>query len=220
MTLLSLLLFVACLFITSYIILLRTMREQTLQMKSKKEKLEQELYDYHEAKKNGFYYITKKDFDIALQEKFEAFMRNASEDMYNQSNGMINTSVHFAKEELFKIYKSNDRGAGARHGPDGRGEAAVCGGEGVIGNTAIEYFVELEMRWKEFDPLSDDEKAALSIVCFAVTEVNALMRMYAFAEHHFTGKAAIDYGMLAQSHSLLRSWSAKLFEVSEFTGCI
>jgi hypothetical protein len=86
----------------------------------------------------------------------------------------------------------------------------------VSGITAIEYFVELEMRWKEFDPLSDDEKAALSIVCFAVTEVNALMRMYAFAEHHFTGKAAIDYGMLAQSHSLLRSWSAKLFEFSEF----
>ncbi|MFN8993274.1 MAG: hypothetical protein ACK5X3_06380, partial [Pseudomonadota bacterium] len=85
-----------------------------------------------------------------------------------------------------------------------------------MGNTAIEYFVELEMRWKEFDPLSDDEKAALSIVCFAVTEVNALMRIYAFAEHHFTGNAAIDYGMLAQSHSLLRCWSAKLFEFSEF----
>lgn len=82
--------------------------------------------------------------------------------------------------------------------------------------SAIEYFVELEMRWKEFDPLSDDQKAALSIVCFAVTEVNALMRMYAFTEHDPSGKAAIDYGVLAQSHSLLRSWSAKLFEFSEF----
>jgi hypothetical protein len=86
----------------------------------------------------------------------------------------------------------------------------------VSGNSAIEFFVELEMRWKEFHPLSDDQKAALSIVCFAVTEVNALMRMYAFAEHELTGKAAIDYGTLAQSHCILRSWSAKLFEFSEF----
>ena len=81
---------------------------------------------------------------------------------------------------------------------------------------AIEYFVELEMKWKDFAPLSDDQKAALAVVCFAVTEVNALMRMYAFADHDFTGKPAIDYGMLAQSQSILRTWSAKLFEFSEF----
>lgn len=81
---------------------------------------------------------------------------------------------------------------------------------------AIEYFVELPMRWSDFNPLSDDQKAALSVVCFAVTEVNALMRMYAFSEHEYTGKPAIDYGMLVQSHSILRTWSAKLFEFSEF----
>ena len=81
---------------------------------------------------------------------------------------------------------------------------------------AIEYFVELEMKWHDFLPLSDDQKAALAVVCFAVSEVNALMRMYAFATHDLTDEPAIDYGMLAQSQSILRTWSAKLFEFSEF----
>ena len=81
---------------------------------------------------------------------------------------------------------------------------------------AIEYLHELEFRWKDFDALSDDQKAAFSIACFAVSEVNALTKIYAYSQHELTGQTAIDYGVMIQSHSVLRSWSAKLFEFSEF----
>jgi hypothetical protein len=81
---------------------------------------------------------------------------------------------------------------------------------------AIEFFNELNMRWSHFSELSDDQKAALAIVCFAASEVNALAKMYIFAQHELTGKDAIDYGIMAQTHSILRTWSAKLFEMSEF----
>ncbi len=81
---------------------------------------------------------------------------------------------------------------------------------------AIEFFTEVELSWKDFSSLSDDQKSALSIVCFAVSEINSLMRIYAFSDHTLTGKAAIDYSILVQSHGILRSWSAKLFEFSEF----
>lgn len=81
---------------------------------------------------------------------------------------------------------------------------------------AIEYFTEVDLKWSDFKDVPDDQKSALAISCFAVSEVNALMKQYAFADHALTGKPAIDYGILIHSHIILRTWSAKLFEFSEF----
>lgn len=81
---------------------------------------------------------------------------------------------------------------------------------------AIESYLEINLKWKHLDALSVDQKAALAIVCFAVTEVNSLSRLYLFSQHPHAGEDAIDFAIMAQTNSLLRSWSAKLFEFSDF----
>jgi hypothetical protein len=81
---------------------------------------------------------------------------------------------------------------------------------------AIEFFSELDLKWHHLDEMNDDQKSALAVICFAVSEVNALSRMYLFAHHELSGFPAIDFAIMTQVHSVLRNWSAKLFEMSEF----
>jgi hypothetical protein len=86
----------------------------------------------------------------------------------------------------------------------------------VSENKALEKIAVFPLRWSDLAYLSDHQKAALSIVSFAVTEINCLMRLYLFSRHDLTGDDIVDYASLAQSGVLLRTWSSKLFEVSSF----
>jgi hypothetical protein len=86
----------------------------------------------------------------------------------------------------------------------------------VSGTKALEKIAVFPLRWSDLAYLSDHQKAAFSIVSFAVTEINCLMRLYLFSRHDLTGDDIVDYASLAQSGVILRTWSSKLFEVSSF----
>jgi len=83
-------------------------------------------------------------------------------------------------------------------------------------NKAIEFLMEYSVTKQEFDALGRDLAAALSIVSYACSEVNVLMRLYLFSIHDPTGKDVVDSMGEIQKNTLLRVWSAKLFEFAEF----
>jgi hypothetical protein len=81
---------------------------------------------------------------------------------------------------------------------------------------ALETLVEFPLSWDEIETLPPDQRAALGIICFAFSEINALMRMYAFSQRSLSGDEAIDMAVIIQNNVLLRTWSAKIYEFSEF----
>lgn len=86
----------------------------------------------------------------------------------------------------------------------------------MTASSAIEFLSELKLSWSDLESLTDDQKAAIAIACLAVSEVNALKRVYAFCEHNLLEDSVIDYSIIIQIETVLRTWSAKLFEFSEF----
>ncbi len=83
-------------------------------------------------------------------------------------------------------------------------------------NKAIEYLTEFRLSWKDLSILPDDQKASLAIFSFAVSEVNALMKMFLLSNHSSIGEPAIDQMASIQRNTILRVWSAKVFEFSVF----
>ncbi len=83
-------------------------------------------------------------------------------------------------------------------------------------NCALVRWAVLRLAWRELDHLSDDQKAALGLVCHAANEVNALMRINRFQCHKSSGPSEIDVAYWSQRAVVLRTWSAKLFEFLEF----
>jgi hypothetical protein len=81
---------------------------------------------------------------------------------------------------------------------------------------ALEKITVFPLRWSDLEALTEQQKAALAIVSFAVTEINCLMRLYLFSTHDLTGDDIVDYSILAQSGVILRTWSSKLYEISTF----
>ncbi len=81
---------------------------------------------------------------------------------------------------------------------------------------ALEHFWEYPISWKRVQLLPEDHQAAVAVLSFAVSEVNALSRLYIFNTHEMLGEEAIDCATSIQRFLILRTWSAKLFEMEEF----
>lgn len=64
--------------------------------------------------------------------------------------------------------------------------------------------------------LPEDQQAALAILSYAVSETNALAKLYICQSHEMTGIEAIDLASTIQRFVVLRSWSARLFEIEQF----
>ncbi len=75
---------------------------------------------------------------------------------------------------------------------------------------------ELKISPRDLVELNNEQKAAMSVASFAVTEINALMRFYIMAHHQITGIDAIDAAITTQANVLLRTLSAKIFEFTAF----
>jgi len=81
---------------------------------------------------------------------------------------------------------------------------------------ALEKLVEFPVRWSDLDGLTTDQKAFLAIVSYAASEFNILRRLYLFASHETTDEDQdILFGTTMQRLVVLRTWSAKLFELSQ-----
>lgn len=81
---------------------------------------------------------------------------------------------------------------------------------------AIEHFVEYPTSWARIQQLPDDQQAAIALLSYAVSEANALSRLYILNSHNLIDEEAIDCATSIQRFLLLRIWSAKLFEVEDF----
>ncbi|MEO0370349.1 MAG: hypothetical protein AAF231_02735 [Pseudomonadota bacterium] len=64
--------------------------------------------------------------------------------------------------------------------------------------------------------LPEDQLAAFGVFCFACSEINVLHRLYICSVHPPHKDQEIRFAALIQQFLILRTWTAKLFEVTEF----
>lgn len=83
-------------------------------------------------------------------------------------------------------------------------------------NTAIEHLVEYPLSQSELNELSRDQQGVVAVLSYAVSETNALSRCYIACMHANTDKPEIEAALNIQRFTILRTWSAKLFEAHEF----
>lgn len=85
-------------------------------------------------------------------------------------------------------------------------------------NSAIEHLFEYPLSKSDVAKLPKDQHAVIAVLCFIASESNALAKTYIAASHEDTGETVIDTSLSILRFTILRAWSAKLFEVSEFLG--
>jgi len=85
-----------------------------------------------------------------------------------------------------------------------------------VKSTPIEHLYVFRLKWGELSPLTLDEKAALSILGFLVSEINALKRMSLFSMFPHTEHSDLAPSIAIQRNLLLRTATAKLFEFLRF----
>jgi len=83
-------------------------------------------------------------------------------------------------------------------------------------NKAILKLDEYLVSKSDLDGLSDDQQAAFAVLCFAVSELNSLARMYLFSSQKLNEQGEIIAALAIQSNLLIRTISSKLFEIREF----
>lgn len=79
----------------------------------------------------------------------------------------------------------------------------------------------LEMSEQDFAAVPEDQKAALAAVSHAINELNVFKRLFLFSAVAEHPENEFGIALWIQQLTLLRSWSAKLFELQkllEFTG--
>jgi len=80
---------------------------------------------------------------------------------------------------------------------------------------------KLELSEKDFAEIPDDQKAALAAVSHSINELNVLKRLYLFSCPTDQPQNEFGIAFWIQQLTILRAWSAKLFELQkflEFTG--
>ncbi len=89
-------------------------------------------------------------------------------------------------------------------------------GDGNGMNRALIKFSEFRPSKENLDGLSEDLRAALAVFCFALNEINSLMRLNQFSEQSLDEKPEIVSAIVIQRTALMRTISSKLFELREF----
>lgn len=79
---------------------------------------------------------------------------------------------------------------------------------------ALVKLAEFPLFRKDFENIPTDQTALLGIISFAVSEINALSRLYLSAEQEFKQDDAIDHAVFTQMFIIVRSWSSRLFELT------
>ncbi|PCJ08515.1 MAG: hypothetical protein COB16_07505 [Rhodobacteraceae bacterium] len=75
---------------------------------------------------------------------------------------------------------------------------------------------QYELTLEKFRLLPEDHQAVLAVLSYAVSEINALQRMFLAQELKMTDVEAVNSAIKIQYYVVLRSWSSKLFEALEF----
>ncbi|WP_205877292.1 hypothetical protein [Leisingera sp. NJS204] len=74
---------------------------------------------------------------------------------------------------------------------------------------------KLDIPKSSIQNLPEETIAVLAALSFAISEVNALWRMYDSCKFRTTGNEDVDSAISIQQNLVLRIWSAKIFELSD-----
>lgn len=85
-----------------------------------------------------------------------------------------------------------------------------------MSEASIVQYDEFPISLDTLHTLPIDQVSALAALGFAITETNALMRIFLAQSHDPTGESVIDEASNIQKLVILRTWSSKLFETKEF----
>lgn len=77
----------------------------------------------------------------------------------------------------------------------------------------VEFFYVYPVFKSDLEKIPRDHAAIVGLLSFAVSEINAFLRMYIFSQHGFDHEAGINEVIAIQNMALMRVISAKLFEV-------
>jgi len=83
-------------------------------------------------------------------------------------------------------------------------------------NKKIEQLYEYRISKAEFEQLEELDKVLVSVICFAASEINMFSKLYLCSSPDFCDETLLDSLIASQKMTVLRSWSAKLFELHEF----
>ena len=81
---------------------------------------------------------------------------------------------------------------------------------------ALVHLDEFETSWSELKKLPKEHLAAIGVLSYAVSETNALARIYLCQSHDYTEQKPLDSISNIHRFLIIRTWSAKLFEAIEF----
>ena len=84
-----------------------------------------------------------------------------------------------------------------------------------VNPTAIEYLTELGISWTELGEMPDEQKAFFALICLAQNDITTYSRLVVLANWEPTRDENVNVIATIQINSLLRVWSAKLFEFSK-----
>jgi hypothetical protein len=82
-------------------------------------------------------------------------------------------------------------------------------------STPIEYLTEIKITWSELKLMPAEQRAFFALICMALNDIITFSRLVVLANWKPGREENIDVIAAIQKNSLLRVWSAKLFELSE-----
>ncbi|MEL7255404.1 MAG: hypothetical protein AAGL23_14605 [Pseudomonadota bacterium] len=85
-----------------------------------------------------------------------------------------------------------------------------------MGNDRFAHYEVFNLDWKDLEQIPEDHVAAISVLSYAVSEVNALRKIYLAQEHDLTDDKAVNSAINIHRFVVLRTWSSRLFEAVEF----
>ncbi|MFV2051864.1 hypothetical protein [Aliiroseovarius sp. YM-037] len=83
-------------------------------------------------------------------------------------------------------------------------------------NKALMHLTQIDYTWDQMNAIPEDHLAALSVLSYAVSEANALSRIYLCQAHEYTGEKAVDSATNIHRFLIIRTWSSRLFEAKDF----
>lgn len=81
---------------------------------------------------------------------------------------------------------------------------------------SLAHYLEFQTNWNELSRIPESHLAAVALLQYAVTDVNALRKIYLCQDHDLTGEKATDSAINTHRFVILRSWSSRIFEAIQF----
>jgi len=93
---------------------------------------------------------------------------------------------------------------------------SVCAEYLALKNKALVHLEEFQVSWNVLRQLPEDHLAAVAVLSYAVSETNALLRIYLSQAHEHVGQKALDSASNIQRFIIIRNLSSRLFEAENF----